>query len=176
MAEAKPARGLPPAVVLIGYFLAVLIPLVVAAAYEPRHQLLYRELAAGFALVGFVMLSLQFLLSARFEIIAGRIGIDLLMRFHQLMARTAAAFLTLHGSLYLVALRAPGRGSGSGRLLGAVEKPELYGGVAALALLLVLIVLALRRRRLPIRPRTKPCARSSWATSRSRSRSSSTST
>ena len=151
MAEAKPARGLPPAVVLIGYFLAVLIPLVVAAAYEPRHQLLYRELAAGFALVGFVMLALQFLLSARFEIIAGRIGIDLLMRFHQLMARTAAAFLTLHGGLYLAPLLAPGRGSGRGRLLGAAATPEFWGGVAALVLLLVLIVLALRRRRLPIR-------------------------
>jgi predicted ferric reductase len=142
------ARGLPPAVVLIGYFLAVLIPLVVAAAYEPRHQLLYRELAAGLALVGFVML---FLLSARFEIIAGRIGIDLLMRFHQLMARTAAAFLTLHGGLYLVPLLATGRGSGRGRLLGTGATPEFWGGVAALVLLLVLIVVALRRRRLSIR-------------------------
>jgi predicted ferric reductase len=155
MAEAKAGsdqpRGLAPAVVLVGYFLAVLIPLGVAAAYEPRHQLLYREIAAGLALVGFVMLPLQFLLSARFELIAGRIGIDLLMRFHQLMARTALAFLLLHAALYLVPLLVAGRGWGRRRVLEASQSAEFYAGVAAIVLLLALVVLALRRRRLPIR-------------------------
>jgi predicted ferric reductase len=146
-----PARGLPPVAVLLGYFLAVLISLMVAAAYEPRHQLPYREIAAGLALVGFVMLSLQFLLSARFEVIAGRIGIDLLMRFHQLMARTALAFLLLHAALYVVPLLVTGRGWGRRRVLEAAQTAEFHGGVAAIILLLVLVVLALRRRRLPIR-------------------------
>lgn len=148
---APPAKALPSVAVLLLYFLAVLIPLAVAAAFEPRHQLLYREIAAGLGLVGFVMLPLQFLLSARFEVIAGRIGIDLLMRFHQLMARTALAFLLLHAGSYLVPLLITGRSWGRRRVLEAAQTAGFYGGVAALVLLLVLVVLALRRRRLPIR-------------------------
>ena len=143
--------GLPPAVLLVGYLIIILVPLALAAAYEPRGRFLYRELAAGLALVGFAILFMQFVLSGRFEMIAGRLGIDLLMRFHQLLARTAAVFLVLHAVLYLVPLIGTERRTGRGRLLGTVAMPELAAGVVALVLLLLLVFLAIRRRRLPIR-------------------------
>lgn len=78
--------GLSPALLFAGYLIVILAPLILAAAYQPHGKFLYRELAAGFALVGFALLFMQFVLSGRFEIIAGRLGIDILMRFHQLLA------------------------------------------------------------------------------------------
>ena len=129
----------------------VLAPLILAAAYQPAGKFFYRELAAGLALVGFAMLLVQFVLSGRFEAIAGRIGIDLLMRFHQLMARTAAVFLGAHAALYFVPLLHAERRSGRGRLLEAIGTLELTAGIAALVFLLLLVYLAIRRRKIPFR-------------------------
>lgn len=143
--------GLPPAALWGVYLIGVVGPLLLAAAYEPGSRFLYREIATGFALVGFAMLLMQFVLSGRFKVIAGRIGIDLLMRFHQLMARTAAAFLALHGGLYLIVAMSPQRRTGRGRFLEAIDTGEFAAGIAALILLLLLVGLAIWRRRLPFR-------------------------
>jgi len=58
------------------------------------------EVATILALTGFAALLLEFLLSGRFRIISGRIGIDRTMRWHQAFARVLTVALLLHPFLY----------------------------------------------------------------------------
>lgn len=48
------------------------------------------ELSSGLAMAGFVMLLMEFITSGRFRAVSDPVGIDLMMRFHQLQSiRTA---------------------------------------------------------------------------------------
>lgn len=58
------------------------------------------ELASGLAMIGMAMILLEFVLSGRFKSISAPIGIDIIMRSHQLMGRVIVGLLFLHPMLY----------------------------------------------------------------------------
>lgn len=91
-----------PAGALIGFYLLLgLLPLGLAWAQglEPRTAL--DELATGLGLVALAMILLEFLLLGRFRSVTARVGSDVVMRSHQLLARAALVFALLHPFLYI---------------------------------------------------------------------------
>lgn len=144
-------RGLHPALLVLAYLLVVLAPLGLALGEDVSPRGLWRELSSALAMIGLAALLVQFLLSGRFEAISGRTGIDLTMRFHQLAAWTALAFLLAHPFLFAFA-RAYGDWSAALASLGRMLSSEhLRSGVVAWGLLIVLVPVAFVRDRLPVR-------------------------
>ena len=85
-------KGIHPVVLLCLYVLVALLPLGLAALQGLPPRPFQDELASAIAMVGFSMLLVEFVLSGRFRWVSGRIGIDVTMRFHQLIARGLAVF------------------------------------------------------------------------------------
>jgi predicted ferric reductase len=101
-----PIRGLPlpwyvarwwGIVLCISYTLVAITPLILLVALRSSfdHPRLM-EVGVDIALVGFTLLSLQFVLAGRFAWIEGPLGLDGLMRFHRAMGIVAAALLLAH--------------------------------------------------------------------------------
>jgi predicted ferric reductase len=145
----RPPTGLHP-VALIGLYIVVaLSPLALSMLQPFPARSVWRELSSGLVMVGFAMLLAQFLLSGRFRQLSGRVGIDLTMRFHQLMALTILAFIVVHPFLYAVPRLAVGPGAALASLQGMFSSPGLRSGVIAWWLLILLVSLAIWRDRLP---------------------------
>jgi predicted ferric reductase len=144
-------QGLNP-IILIGAYVALgLAPLALALIQDlpTRHH--WRELSSGLAMIGFAMMMVQFLLSGRTRPISGRIGIDLTMRFHQLVAWTILAFIVAHPLLLGIA---PNR-AGDVDFLGTLDRlflqmESMRTGVIAWILLILLVLAAAFRDRLRI--------------------------
>lgn len=143
-------RGLPAWLLVLSYLALAALPLLLAAlrGWPPRGW--RDELATGLALVGFVIFYLEFLLSGRFRVISGRIGIDRTMGAHQLFARTALVFLLLHPFLYSGAF-APFElpFDPTGRYRSGLEAGSIASGVLAWILLALLVITAIGRDQLP---------------------------
>lgn len=79
------------------YISILMIPLTLVAVLRPEtdHGFVY-ELGKNFALLGFTIIALQFLLSARFESIERPFGQDMLLHFHKWMAVFATSLLLIH--------------------------------------------------------------------------------
>jgi len=145
-------RGLPGGLLVVLYLALVLAPLAIAALRGGPPRPWRDELATGLALLGFVVLFVEFLISGRFRTISGRIGIDTTMRAHQLLARTALLFLLLHPFLYTSGLQPfPMPSDPTGRTSLGLTGPSILTGVAAWILLALLVVLAIGRDQLPFR-------------------------
>src|SRR6476660_5342801 len=106
-----PIRGLPlpwygarwwGIVLCIAYTVAAVTPLVLLVALRSNsdHPRLM-EVGVDFAVVGFTLLSLQFVLAGRFAWIEGPLGLDRLMRFHRAVGIVAAALLLAHPLLLI---------------------------------------------------------------------------
>lgn len=78
----------------------ILLPLGLAAlgARAPRSFL--DEIASGAGMLAFSIILLEFALSGRFRLISGKAGMDVTMRAHQLIARTAVVAALVHPFLY----------------------------------------------------------------------------
>jgi predicted ferric reductase len=140
--------GLRPAA-LVGIYLGIaLSPLIVALwqGLSANHPL--REFSSGLVMVGFAITFAQFVLSGRFRSVSGKVGIDLVMRFHQIAAWTAFAFILAHPFLYAVPRLALGPAEALNTLGLMFSSTELRSGVIALALLVLLVPLAAWRDRL----------------------------
>lgn len=88
------------------YIFLLLTPLSMAAVFGPGGHGLLGELGRSFALLGFTIVTMQFVLSARLKWIERPFGLDMLFRFHKAMAVFATVLLLLHPVL----LAAGGRG------------------------------------------------------------------
>ncbi|SDU02882.1 ferric reductase-like transmembrane domain-containing protein [Stappia sp. ES.058] len=144
-----------PAIALIGlYLLVVFAPLglAVAGGWPPRPVL--DELAAGAGLVAFAILLAEFLLSGRFRAVSGRVGMDVTMRFHQLLARTALALAVVHPFLYTLPFNRPLPYDPTRQLTLTFEGEGLVTGVLAFLLLPSLVILSIGRDKLPFRYET----------------------
>lgn len=84
------------AFLIFSYVALALTPLVLAAlqGLAPRGTL--DELATGAGLVALAILLVEFVLSGRFRPVMQPFGMDVTMRFHQLMARTILVFVLVH--------------------------------------------------------------------------------
>ena len=145
---------LHPVPLLIGYVAVALAPLGFAytAGMEPRP---FRdELSSALAMVGFSMLLMEFVLSGRFRTVSGGIGIDLTMRFHQLIARSLAVFILIHPFLYTTPLKHALPWDTSRQLTLGLDAASITTGVIAWVLLATLIAMGIARDRLPYRYET----------------------
>lgn len=139
---------LPVSVLAVVYASLMIFPLAVAWIDDRSSRGFLHELSTGLGLTSFALLLLQFLTSGRFELLTGRAGIDLTMRFHQLMARSLTVFLFVHPFLYAIGPEL----EGTGRRIGHMFTSPIYlSGVLAWGLLLFLIITAVFRDRLPWR-------------------------
>lgn len=142
---------MPAILLLILYLALTLAPLALAWGQGLPSRGVWDEIASGLALAGFAILLVEFVLSGRFRSISGRIGLDVTMRYHQLLARTAAAFLLLHPFLYRTpfGFGLPHDPTSQLRLNG--DAGAIAAGVLAWLLLSVLMLTAIFRRKLPYR-------------------------
>lgn len=134
-----------PALLIAGYVLLTLAPLALAWAQGKPPRPFLDELSSGLALAAFAILLMEFLLSGRFRSISERIGMDVTMRLHQLLARVAAVFILAHPFLYAtpLGLARPDDVTHLGHL--GLTGAAAYTGIAAWLLLLLLVITAMRR-------------------------------
>ena len=134
-----------------GGFLAMLYPvlmvapLVIFAVLNPSSDhSRAEEVGIGCGVVGFTILALQFVITARLSWIEAPFGLDVLLVFHRVMALVATALLLVHPVLIAW-------GEGWPLLTGLRVHWYIWVGRAALALLLVQLIASLSRRvvRLP---------------------------
>lgn len=143
-----------PVPLLIGYVVVALAPLALAYAEGLPPRGFLDELSSALAMVAFSMLLLEFMLSGRFRTVSGRIGIDLTMRFHQLIARSLAAFVLVHPFLYRTPYGPPLPWDTSRQMTLGLDAASLVTGLIGWLFLGVLIVTAIGRDKLPFRYET----------------------
>jgi predicted ferric reductase len=131
----------------IAYLLAAIAPMIFLMAVRPdSDNSRMKELGVDFPLVGFTLLSLQFILAGRFAWIEGPFGLDRLMRFHRTMGIVAAALLLSHPLLLI-----PDFGL---KFLLMRYRWYLWAGRIGVLILLLHVFTALLRRILPFRYET----------------------
>lgn len=130
------------------YLLLALAPLALAAAQGRPPRPFWDEIASGLAIVSFAVLLAEFALSGRFRSVSERIGMDVTMRLHQLLARTALAFALVHPFLYGTGLGLARPWDTSGQLTLGLDPASLATGILAWILLPVLVLLAIYRTKL----------------------------
>lgn len=132
--------------ILIPVYLSVLfLPLAFALASGKPPRDLWDEIASGAGLVAYSILLMEFVLSGRFRAISGRIGMDVTMRIHQLMARTALVLAMLHPFLYRSPFAPRRPWDVSSQLTLSDNFTALSTGALALAILPGLVLIAIGR-------------------------------
>lgn len=122
------------------YPLLVVAPLAIFAAVKPQsdHPAV-AELGVDCAVLGFTIVSLQFVITARLPWVEAPFGLDLLLVFHRVMALVATALLCVHPVLMASAEGWP--------LLTRLDVHwYIWLGRGALALLLLHVTVSLLRR------------------------------
>lgn len=144
-----------PLFLIVAYLVAVTLPLILSAWLGGPPRQFHQELASGLGILAFSMILVEFVLSGRFKAISNGIGMDVTMRFHQIMARTALVFALLHPLLY------QGTPTGGQRpwdptrqLTLTSDFSDLSTGIAAWLLLAGLVVMAIGRTQLGYRYET----------------------
>lgn len=123
--------GIPVIVLLAVYMTVVLLPLALAYIEEMPPRSVRDELSSGLAMIAFAMLMLEFVISGRFRIVSDSAGIDLTMRFHQLVARSLTGFLLIHPFLYATPLNHPLPWDSTGQLTLGLGAASLVTGILA---------------------------------------------
>lgn len=138
-----------PLFLIVAYLVAVTLPLILSWVIGGSPRPFHQELASGLGILAFSMVLMEFVLSGRFRSISSGIGMDVTMRFHQIMGRTALFFALLHPFLY------QGTPSGGERpwdptrqLTITTDFAVLSSGIAAFLLLPSLVFLAIGRTQL----------------------------
>lgn len=134
---------------VIGYFVIVAMPLLLSwftgGAPRPFHQ----DLASGLGILAFAMILLEFILSGRFKRVSNGIGMDVTMRVHQVMARTALIFAMIHPFFYQSTPSGGQRPWDPTRQLTiTTDFFSILTGIVAYLLLPSLVILAIGRNQL----------------------------
>ncbi|WP_421982715.1 ferric reductase-like transmembrane domain-containing protein [Roseibium sp.] len=82
------------------YLLAATLPLMLAVVFGGPPRPIHQDLASGMGILAFSIVLCEFVLSGRLKSVANIFGMDVTMRFHQLIARTALLFALVHPFLY----------------------------------------------------------------------------
>ena len=137
-----------PYLVLV-YMALILAPLGLSWSLDWPPRSFHQELASALGMLAFSIILMEFLLSGRFRFISSGVGMDVTMRVHQVMARTALAFALLHPLLY------QGTPSGgqrpwdvSSQLTITTDFFALASGIGAYLLLFILVIPAIARKTL----------------------------
>ncbi|MFT7107773.1 MAG: putative ferric reductase [Yoonia sp.] len=91
--------NIKPPLLIAAYLAAVTLPLIASwlVGGPPRA---FRQELTLLGILAFAMILMEFVLSGRFKNISNGVGMDVIMRFHQIMAHTALFFALLHRFLY----------------------------------------------------------------------------
>ncbi|MGA0393794.1 MAG: ferric reductase-like transmembrane domain-containing protein [Rhodospirillales bacterium] len=138
--------GLHPAVIALSYIMIVAAPLILAVSTGRTVRGLIKDFAHAIGMIAYAMLLAQFVLSSRFEAVSGHIGIDVLMCFHQLAARTLAVLIVLHPILMTGRVDILDVYEAPNYFLSIVQNPKFLTGIIAFLLVLNLIATSLGRR------------------------------
>lgn len=138
-----------PLALLTSYSALIMTPLLLAWMQDLPARSPWDDLASGLGMAAFVVLLVEFALSGRIRAISGRIGLDVTMRFHQLIARTALVCLALHPFMYSTPFDAVKPWDATRQLSLQSDIEGLGSGVVAWIVLPGLIVLAVLRDRQP---------------------------
>mgnify|MGYP006284764107 CR=1 FL=1 len=126
---------------LILYLLVITSPLIIILLTGPftDHGILY-ELGKAFALMGFLIIAMQFVLSSRRKWIERPFGLDMIFSYHKAMAVLAGLLIASHPILLAI-------GSGDLQLITSLSLPWyiLLGKVILLFVLVQIIVSVLRK-------------------------------
>ncbi len=130
---------------IIVYTAAVVLPVAAATFLESGTGSALHEVGKHFALAGFMILSLEFLLAARVKWIERAFGLDILIRFHKHMAVFALLLLLSHPLLLAWS-------GGGWRLLIGLDLPwYIYAGKAALILVALQVLVSLYQKTLTLK-------------------------
>jgi len=144
------------ALILIAVYLAVtLTPLVLSVLQGRAMRPFWDEISSGLAMTAFAIVLVEFVLSGRFKVISARIGMDVTMRIHQLLARTALVFALVHPFLYqtpLLNFELPW--DVSRQLTLGLHFGSLASGLIAWIALPALVLVSIFRDQLPYRYET----------------------
>ena len=143
-----------PIMLLVAYVAVALLPLGLAAWQGLPPRPFRDEFSSALAMVGFSMLLVEFVLSGRFRWVSGRIGIDVTMRFHQLVARSLAVFILAHPFMYSLPMTSPRPWDTTGELTLSLSGSPLVSALIAWLLLASLVLIAVFRRDFPYRYET----------------------
>ncbi|HEY4133780.1 MAG TPA: ferric reductase-like transmembrane domain-containing protein [Alphaproteobacteria bacterium] len=150
--HASTRGGFPPALLIVMYLAVGSFPLFLAWHQNGPTAGPWRALSNALAMVGFALLTVQFVISGRMRWVSGRVGIDRLMRFHQYAARGITVALLVHPFLYVMPnLFQDGPVDAAAALADMLVNPAFTSGLTAWALLVAVMALALLRDWLPIR-------------------------
>jgi len=143
--RARSSGAIRAGLLMLLYPMLILAPLATAAALNPTSDhSRTEEVGIGCAAVGFAILALQFVITARLRWVEEPFGLDVLLVFHRVMALVATAALLVHPVLVTWGEQWP--------LLTRLRVPwPIWVGRASLTLLLVQVIASLSRRvvRLP---------------------------
>lgn len=143
-----------PLLLLPVYLVIVLGPLLLGYLQGLPPRPLRDEIASGLAMVAFAILLVEFVLSGRFRTISARMGMDVTMRLHQLLARTALAFVLLHPFLYGTPFNPPLPWDATRQWTLGLAIESLATGLLAWVALPAFVVMSIYRDRLPYRYET----------------------
>jgi len=143
-----------PVTLIGGYISIVLLPLGLAwlGARPPRSFM--NELATGTGILAFVIILVEFVLSGRFRAISGKVGLDVTMLYHQLLARTALVLALVHPFLYRGDFNYQRPWDPTRQLTLANDFDSLATGLIAWIALIVFVVISVARDQLPYRYET----------------------
>jgi predicted ferric reductase len=147
-------KGVPmhPLALLAVYLAVTIAPLALGYAQARPPRSVWDELSSGLALVAFAILLVEFVLSGRFKVISGRMGMDVTMRFHQLLARTALLFVFVHPFLYRTPyFNDPLPWDATGQLTLGLDAGSLATGLIAWIALPGFVLMSIFRDQLPYR-------------------------
>ncbi|TDE41198.1 ferredoxin reductase family protein [Antarcticimicrobium sediminis] len=145
---------MPTGLLILLYLVAALLPLGLAWAQGLTPRPLVDELASGAGILALTVILAEFLLLGRYRFVARRLGTDIVMRMHQLLARGAAILALVHPFLYTTR-RAPAPDWDSHRqFFVTADFSALWPGIIAWLLLPALVLMAIGRSTLGFRYET----------------------
>ncbi|MEQ8813285.1 MAG: ferredoxin reductase family protein [Thalassobaculum sp.] len=143
-----------PLILLPAYLAVTVAPLVLSWLQDLPPRPFWDEVSSGLAMAAFAIMLAEFVLSGRLRTISGSIGMDVTMRFHQLVARTALAFVLLHPFLYSTPFGRALPWDTTGQLSLGLDTASLASGVIAWVILPGFVLIAVLRDRQPFRYET----------------------
>jgi len=139
---------------VILYLGVTLSPLALAWLGARPARSLWDELASGAGLLAYAIILVEFVLSGRFRSISARIGMDVTMRFHQLLGRTALVLALVHPFLYRTAFNPQRPWDATRELTLTSDFTALTTGILAWVLLPAFVLLSIGRDKIPYKYET----------------------
>lgn len=145
---------MPAILLLLLYLFMALLPLGLSWAQGLPPRSVMDELASGAGLLALSVIMAEFLLIGRHRFVARRVGTDIVMRMHQLMARAAAILAIVHPFLYTGRRSPPPAWDTAHTYFVTSEFSAIWPGIVAWLLLPVLVLLAIGRNTMDVRYET----------------------